>query len=192
MQVQPSYDFVQWNQEIDVLIYAIPTQPVKAWELKFSFDPNHIQIISIDTGDFFGNSATFYSSGIIDNVNGTLINVYQLILGPGTVSEPGVILIIHCQTMGIGVSSLHLYDWGVTNETKYVELTVQDGAIQVYGDYYPWDINQDGHCNYLDLSSVAGHYMDDIDPPGSLPWDVVIDGQVNYLDVSALVSNYQP
>ncbi len=188
MQVHPSFDFLQWEQNVDVVIYLIPTEPVKSYEFKLSFDPDHLQILSVETGDFFEGWQTFFSTGVIDNTNGTLINVYQLIIGQGNTTDPGSLVVIHCHTEDIGLTPLHLYDMGITNETKYLQLTVQDGAIQVYGEYYPWDCNEDYHCNYLDLSIVASHYMNHC-PPGDEVWDIIEDGVCNYLDLSALVAH---
>lgn len=55
--------------------------------------------------------------------------------------------------------------------------------------YPPWDINQDGTVNYLDVSALVSHYGES-GAPGWIPEDINSDGFVNYLDVSALVSHY--
>ena len=187
LQVQPSLEFVQWNHLVNISIGIIPTQPLKAYELKIFFDPSHIHVISVEQGDFFQSYPTFYSSGIIDNVNGTIRNLYALVLGQGCVNEAGTILILHCNTTGeLGLSSIVFNKPGVTNDTGYVSLDVVNGSVQVYGQFYPWDCNKDGQCNYLDVSIVAYHYGEH----GSQPADILEDGVVNYLDVSVLVGNY--
>ena len=55
--------------------------------------------------------------------------------------------------------------------------------------YPPWDINQDGVVNYLDVSLLVNHYGD-TGTPGWIPEDINQDGIVNYLDVSLLVNHY--
>lgn len=53
----------------------------------------------------------------------------------------------------------------------------------------PWDINQDGVVNYLDVSNLVSHYGE-TGTPDWIPEDINDDGTVNYLDVSSLVSHY--
>jgi len=55
--------------------------------------------------------------------------------------------------------------------------------------YPPWDINQDGNVNYLDISALVSNYGLS-GAPGWIPEDINNDGTVNYLDVSSLVSHY--
>lgn len=72
-----------------------------------------------------------------------------------------------------------------TQQSTTVSFTVGSGAT-----YQATDINQDGHCNYLDLSALAGNYGKTgagITTPRA---DINGDGTVNYLDLSALASKY--
>jgi hypothetical protein len=187
MQVQPALKFMQENHIINISINIIPTQAIRAYELQMSFNPSILQVISVEQGDFFQDYNTYYSSGTIDNVNGRVTKLYGLVLGQGSITEAGTILIIHCNTTGLGLTSIIINKTGITNDTKYVPLTVMNGAIQVYGEFYPWDCNEDGTCNYLDASIVAHHYGGH----GSQPADILEDGMVNYLDVSILVGYYK-
>lgn len=77
--------------------------------------------------------------------------------------------------------------------TSSAEIT--DHVSIVFSFYGPiWDINHDGICNYLDVSSMVSNYgatgephwiREDMAGPAGIP-----DGKVNYLDVSLLVSKY--
>jgi len=190
MEVQPTLEFVQWNQEVNISINLIPTEPVKAYELQILFDPSFLQVNSVEQGDFFRDYQSFYSNGEIDNFNGTIIKLYALVLGQGVVTEEGTILILHCTTSGIGLSPIVFNESRITNETQYISLNIMNGAIQVYGEFYPWDCNEDGTCNYLDISILVTYYGELVSPPGSEPADILEDGVVNYLDISALISHY--
>jgi hypothetical protein len=68
------------------------------------------------------------------------------------------------------------YSYGddVTFKTKY-NLT-----------YQPWDINQDGKVNYLDLSLLVSKYGE----AGWIHEDINWDNSVDYLDLSLLVTHY--
>lgn len=88
---------------------------------------------------------------------------------------------------------------GLENNTWYtVSVLVDDDNATTQGNYtfrtrpsdYPkWDINEDGHTNYLDISSLVSHYGQS-GTPEWIPEDVMGDGLINYLDVSSLVSHY--
>jgi hypothetical protein len=59
----------------------------------------------------------------------------------------------------------------------------------INGTYPPWDINQDGKVDYLDMSMLVCHYGES-GTPGWIPEDVNDDGKVNYLDISLVVVHY--
>jgi hypothetical protein len=113
-------------------VYCNPTQPIKAYELKLSFNSSLIQALSVTEGDIFEGFSTFFNAGIINNSAGTIINVYGLILGAGNVSNPGTLVNISFSgESSSGISALNLYDVGVTNETSYLPISVVNGTVQV-------------------------------------------------------------
>ena len=186
--VSPGYQFIHQGETFNVLISCIPVEPVKSYEFKLLYDPDILTANSVMEGDFFSGYTTFFQPGIIGN--GTIINIYDLIIGQGNVTTPGAFVIISFTAKNItGVSPILLYNPGITNETQYLPLSAINGGVQVYGDRYPWDINGDNQTNYQDISSLVSHYYDSF-TPGEYPWDVVIDGTVNYLDISAVVNHY--
>lgn len=189
MLVTPHNEFIHDDDTgFNVTVYCVPSQPIKSFELKISFNPAVLQAVKVYEGDIFGTYSTFFSAGIINNTAGTLINIYNLIIGPGNVTLPGSLVIIHFNYTSLGGSAIHIYGGGVTNETKYVDLVVTDGCRRIYGDYMPWDINDDGHCNYIDLSTVVSHYTFSCEP-GTQTWDIISDGTCNYLEISFIVAN---
>jgi hypothetical protein len=191
LQVYPPYDFIHdEGTSFYVFIYCLPTAPIKAYEFKISFNQSCLRASSVETGHFFGEYPTFFCSGIINNTAGTIINIYELIIGPGNVTTSGITVIIGFTTLtSDGVSQITIYDAGVTNETQYLIRTVKGGGRRIYGVYYPWDINQDFRCNVLDLSAVVSHYAITCNPPGSKRWDSIPDGKCNYLEMSMMVAH---
>lgn len=121
------------GQSFDINISLYPTQPVKSYEFKLSFDPTIFRVDSIEPGNFFERWQVFYSPnyGIIDNVNGTVINSYALIMGMGNTSDSGTLLVYKCTALAVGMSQVRLIGAGATNETKYVDLEVENGAVLV-------------------------------------------------------------
>jgi hypothetical protein len=189
--VQPIYQFQNANKSFDVVIYCTPSQPIKSFELKIAYDSTLLQANYVSSGTFFGGYPTFFSAGVINSTAGTIINIYSLIIGHGNITIPGSLIIVNFTGNSItGVSSIHIYDDGLTNETMYLEHETNDGDVQLY-TYLPWDVNHDGQINYLDCSMTIAHYREIVEPPGSQPWDIIIDGIVDYLDLSLLVSHYR-
>ena len=190
MSVSPYNEFIHGTGTgFNVTVWCVPSEPVKGYEMKVSFNPTVLQATAVYEGNIFSGYSTFYSSGVINNTAGTIINVYGLILGTGNVTEAGSLVIIHFNSLGLGGSAIHVYDEGVCNESTYVTLTETDGCRRVYGDYMPWDLNQDNHCNYLDVSGIVSNYLQSCEP-GEYYWDIVSDGVCNYLEVSCIVSHF--
>jgi len=82
VQVSPSDITVSALQTFSLNITCNPSQPIKAFELKISFDPSLLQANSITEGAIFSGYSTFFNDGTIDNIAGTIINIYNLIIGP--------------------------------------------------------------------------------------------------------------
>ena len=125
VSVIPDYSF-------DLDIYCIPDKPIKAFELKLLFNSSIVSVGSVTEGDIFSGYSTFYNSGIIDNSEGSIINVYGLIIGQGNVTGPGTLVTISFTSKSeVGTSDIALYDVGITNETSYMSILTSDGLIQV-------------------------------------------------------------
>jgi len=130
--VDPVSQVVGPESFFSVDVFCTPGQPIKSFELKFSFDASLVQVNSVAEGDIFSGFETYFNSGVINNSAGTVVNVYGLILGAGNVSDSGSFVIFNMSSLSSsGVSALCLYDVGVTNETEYVSITVNNGTVQV-------------------------------------------------------------
>ena len=132
--VNPSNQIVSLNQNFNISIDCNPQQPIKSFEFKLSFDETLLEANSVSEGNIFSGYSTFFNSGIINNSAGTIINVYGLILGAGNVTGNGSFVnISFTSKVASGVSSINLYDVGVTNETIYVPINVTNGSVEVDG-----------------------------------------------------------
>jgi len=134
VSIDPLSQTVSSGEDFTVNVSCVPGQPIKSFEFKLSFDPSLLQINSVTEGDIFSNYSTFFSSGTIDNTAGTVVDIYDLIVGSGNVSGSGTFVTISCTAKDTaGVSSLDLYEVGVTDEAGYLSITVNDGSITVQG-----------------------------------------------------------
>ena len=187
----PEFQILNGTGTLD--IFCKPTEPIKAWEFKIEFEEDKLQANVVNIGGFFGNYETFMSPNIsndsIDNANGTIQKLYGLVLGQGNISENGLLVSIEFTAQNISsVSDITIVNAGVTNESMYLPLEVQNAKIQVYGSIPPWDTNADGNIDYLDVSNIVYHYGDTCSEDDV--FDIRRDRIVNYLDVSLLVFNY--
>jgi len=134
VSIHPSSQVVAPGNNFSVNISCVPGQPIKSFELKVSFNASLIQASGVSEGDIFSGYSTFFNAGIINNTAGTIINVYGLIMGIGNVTTNGTLVIINFTANQIsGISQIRLYDVGVTNESEYVPLVVNNGSAQIDG-----------------------------------------------------------
>ena len=132
ISVSPINQIVGPQQTFDVDIYCAPSEPIKAFELSVLFDRSVLQAVSVSEGNIFNDFETFFNSGTIDNINGKISEVYGLILGKGNTTEPGTFITISFDAKDVSDTSLiELVDVGLTNETKYLSVTLTSGNVQV-------------------------------------------------------------
>jgi len=134
----PSQKFVLFGSDFSFAIMCTPTQPIKAYEFQLQFNPSYLEVLSVSEGDIFEGYPTFFNSGIIDNNEGVITNIYGLILGIGNVSDQGSLVSVSFHTKSnIGVSTLSLFNVGVTNEVGYLSIETQNGEIIIYDPASP-------------------------------------------------------
>jgi len=135
VSVDPQSKTVAPGETFTVNVSCVPGQPIKSFEFKVSFNASLLQVNSVSEGDIFDGYTTFFNNGTTNNTAGTIVDIYDLIVGAGTVSDSGTLVTISF-TAGLtaGVSYLTLTDSGVTNATEYLPITVSNGnvSIEVY------------------------------------------------------------
>ncbi|MBN1280951.1 MAG: PKD domain-containing protein [Candidatus Thermoplasmatota archaeon] len=136
--VDPSSQTVLAQETFTVAIACTPGQPIKSFELQVTFNPSVLHATSVTEGTIFSGHTTFFNAGLIDNTAGKIINVYNLIVGPSNVTEPGTFVTISFTALSYGgTSTIDLSMVGVTNETGYVPLSVTDGSVLIIGGNQP-------------------------------------------------------
>jgi hypothetical protein len=87
-------------------------------------------------------------------------------------------------------------DWLEHDTTYSWYVTVNDSVYMMESDMWlfhtskAWDLNEDTHVNYLDISIMVANYLNNPPHPGQYSWDVNNDGLSNYLDLSSIVYHY--
>jgi hypothetical protein len=134
VSVQLSSAVVSGSETFTVSIYCEPGQPLKSFEFSVQYDESLINANSVSEGDIFSEyeDNTFFNDGSIDNGNGMISSVFDLIVGSGNVTDPGYLVNISFTAQGVSGSSLiTLVDAGVTNETEYLPISVSNGSVEI-------------------------------------------------------------
>ncbi len=142
LSINPASQTVDTLENFTIDIYCVPGQPIKAYELRFSFDASLLHVDSVVEGNIFENYSSFFNGGTIDNVGGSIVDIYGLVIGTGNVTSPGTFVTITFTAKSNGGTSqlgfLDVGSWtGVTNETSYVPLTINSGSVTVLGESSP-------------------------------------------------------
>jgi hypothetical protein len=136
--IEPPHPTVEIGTHFSLNVSCVPGQPIKGFEFKVSFNPSILQATAVTEGTIFQGHITFFHPGIINNEDGTIVNVYNLIVGPGMVSKNGTLATLwFTATSTTGIDDVHLYGVGITNEDKYLPIAVTNGTITVIGTLKP-------------------------------------------------------
>lgn len=132
VSIDPSNQTVSSGETFSIDVTCAPGQPIKSFEFQLLFNPSLLQVNSVIEGDIFDGYTTHFNAGTINNVTGTVIDIYGLIVGDGNVTDSGTFVTISCTAKDVsGISALDLSGVGVTNETAYVTISVTDGTVQI-------------------------------------------------------------
>jgi hypothetical protein len=130
VQVIVSDPIIGAGDPLNVSIYCVPGQPMKSFELSVYFNASLLHANEVIESTIFNGYTTFYNGGTIDNVNGSITAIYDLIVGIGNVSNPGFLVNISFSALSVtGTSQINLLNVGVTNETLYLPVTVVNSSV---------------------------------------------------------------
>ncbi len=123
------------NQSFDVMVVCKPTAFIKGFECRMSFDSKILRANHVSEGRFFGELDVFSSPhmGIINNGNGSVKNIYEVVKGQGNVSGYGVLFMVNFTALMNGSGFVRLSNVGLLNETRYLSVDVEDGVVVVDG-----------------------------------------------------------
>ena len=155
------------------------------WLCDIVFDPAALEAVEVIEGDFLkeDNASTFFLKSTIDNTTGRITDLGAVRMRKNGVSDTGKLVSIIFVAKGIGdtqVTITNLYAGSsdlitIPMHTPEYIITVEERVFQ------PWDVNQDGEVNIIDLMQVAQYLGEDASAnPQS---DVNKDGSIGILDL---------
>ena len=102
--------FAGIGETFNALMYVNPYgNEIAGIQSNFNFNPSIIRINYISEGAFMsdnGKYQTFFNEGTIDNVNGTIVNTFDAIIGRHNTSNPGKFIIFNITTIGYGSTTI--------------------------------------------------------------------------------------
>jgi len=104
-----SKDIIYPGQTFDMYVFVDPQGiEIAGGQLNFAFDKSLIRVNNIDKGPLFNQTINgmYLNKGIINNSIGKVSDVFGLILGPYSVSNSGVFIIISATAIGPTGSTL--------------------------------------------------------------------------------------
>jgi len=134
--ISPSSLTVNQGQNFIVNVSIDPTgSPIAGAQSNLIYNSSAIQINSITEGNLFiqNGASTVFSSGTINNSQGTVINIYTAILGPYNVSSTGTFITINATsivssgTYKINISNAKVSDPGGI----LIPMTITNGSVTI-------------------------------------------------------------
>lgn len=192
VSVNPSATVLAAGAPFTVTVAIAPTVAIAGAQFDLSFNPKAVQIVSVVEGNLFkqGGAPTYFMPGTIDNVNGTLKAVVDVVEGAGqSVSSPGAMVIINCTAVTAGqTSAFNLLNVIVGNPSGVAVPLASFNITQVTVASI-WDLNFDGKVDVNDMKIVAG-FFGQTGAAGWIPSDFAKDGVINVLDMILLGQNF--
>ncbi len=158
---------------------------LSGWLCDIVFDPVALEAVEVIEGDFLNenNVSTFFLKSTIDNAAGKITDIGAVRLSKNGVSDTGKLLTVTFVAKKLGdtqVAITNLYAGSsdliaIPMHTPEIVITVEERV------FLPWDVNQDGMVNILDLMQVAQYLGEDasVNPQS----DVNEDGTIGIFDL---------
>ncbi len=136
ISISPDYQSIENGQEFDIDILIDPVNnPITGAQFNLNFDNSLVNIKNVSEGNIFkqNGTTTAFNSGSPNNTDGTLINVWGLIIIPGSnVSTKGTLATISMTATGAGMSALNLSNVIISDPaSQAVQVNITNGSVDV-------------------------------------------------------------
>ncbi len=180
----------------DTFTLELKTENVRnltGWQADLVFNPDVLEAVEVSEGDFLKSedTETHFSGGTIDNENGKITGIKVTRFSSG-VNGKGTLYSVNFTVIGPGECLLTLENFlagsGFGNPIPSIP---PEYIITVEGEEPtrpPWDLNQDGKINVLDLIIVGQAIGSDASVNSHA--DVNGDGEINILDLITVAQNF--
>ncbi|MCG9128388.1 hypothetical protein JT359_12375 [Candidatus Poribacteria bacterium] len=157
---------------------------VLGYQGKLQYDTTALRFVSLHHGTYLSGSIL----SVPTSVENDCIVFAQISKDTITAEPSGTLVNITFEVIDAKASELILNDF-LISARRGVELptTVKNAKILEPTPKTPWDVNDDGKVNILDLTFVASYFGDENAPSNA---DVNGDGTINILDLTLVASHF--
>ena len=158
------------------------------WLCDIVFDPAALEAVEVSEGDFLkaDGGTTFFLESMIDNTTGKITGLGTARFSKGGVNGTGRLLSVTFTAKVSGDTQVKLTNLQAgSSDLVAIPLDPLEFIITIDKPAFPpWDVNQDGEVNILDIMQVAQYLREDasVNPQS----DVNSDGTIGILDLIAV------
>jgi len=185
----PSTWTVQPGESFSLAVTITPGRALAGIQLSITFNPSFLAVTGLEEGDLFNGCTRYFNPGIIDNLNGTLTQIYATAI-TGHVTQPGTFIIVNVTAKNFrGVITFSIMDTLVVDPIGIESPVVIQNASILVETIPGYDLNGDTHINILDLVLVVSQWGE-TGTPGWIVEDFNTDGVIDCLDVLLLADHW--
>ena len=163
-----------------------------AWLCDIVFDSNTLEAVEVVEGDFLReDGTTFFLESTIDNTAGKITDLGAVRFFKGGVSGTGKLLSVVFVAKVVGEAQITLANqYAGSSDLVPISMSISEFVFNVEERVFPpWDVNQDGEVNILDLMHVAQYLRED--PSVNPQSDVDGDGTIGILDLIVVAQHFE-
>ena len=185
VNVTPITQTVEAGESFSISVAVNPGEAFESIQLGIRFNHSFLVVTEVREGDLFEGVNRYFSKGSIDNLNGTITEIYTTAIA-GNVTDLGIFIIMNGTAQNLsGMSTFSIINARIIVPDGTESCLVIQNASILVESLSRYDLNGDRRINILDLILVASHWGE-TSLPGWIVADFNTDGVINVLDVFLL------
>lgn len=137
VSISPSTLQIDEGQSYTLSVYVEPDAPISGCQFNLHFDNYLVNVISLSEGNLLNQDGadTIFGQGSIDNSQGTVTNVFAVILEKSNVSTPGIFTNINLVALNhSGMCTFELFNVVISNSTGHTLPVIVNNRNAAIGD----------------------------------------------------------
>ena len=182
--VPASVESPQGGEQLVITVDIANGEGVYGYEGVLEFDPTALQYVSLEHGSYLSGQVLTVPTEVKEN---QILFAQVATETPASTAE-GTLVKITFKVLNAKASTLTLSNViiGGLGGVSF-PFIIENAEILEPPPTKPWDVNNDGRVNILDLTFVASYFGKEDAPPAA---DVNGDGKVNILDLTLVASHF--
>ncbi len=156
---------------------------VAGYQGTVNFDSSALRFVSLEHGTYLSGELLPISTKVENNQ----ISFAQISIDTTSTTKEGTLVTITFDVLDAKASMLSLSEIIISGLAGAQFQVIIENSEILEPPKTPWDVNNDGRVNILDLTFVASHFGGENPPPEA---DVNGDGKVNILDLTLVASHF--